>query len=114
MRAGEGAERGLEVGDGPPRPRQLALVGCKQEGCWLINIGEGECGVRGGRAQEGGEHAHLPAPPTLSWGPEWAGTGRFGYNHGSAGICVTGTPGLANRKTTTCGNKANRANGRGF
>lgn len=62
MRAGEGAERGLEVGDGPLRPRQLALVGCKQEGCWLINIGEGECGVRGGRAQEGGEHAHLPAP----------------------------------------------------
>lgn len=62
MRAGEGAERGLEVGDGPPCPRQLALVGCKQEGRWLINIGEGECGVRGGRAQEGGDMPTSPPP----------------------------------------------------
>lgn len=57
-----GGGTGPRGGQGPPRPRQLALVGCKQEGRWLINIGEGECGVRGGRAQEGGNMPTSPPP----------------------------------------------------
>lgn len=68
-----GGGTGPRGGQGPPRPRQLALVGCKQEGCWLINIGEGECGVRGGRAQEGGDMPTSPPPPRCHGGQSGRG-----------------------------------------
>lgn len=76
-----------------------------------VSAGSGEAGPR----RVGNMPASQPPPSHAAWGPEWAETGSFSYSLGSARHLRNGNtwPGKQ-KKTSTCGKKANRANGRGL
>ena len=78
-----------------------------------VSAGSRESGLRRER------NVSTSLPPTLSW---WMGWQRdrpsqlkcLPSSQGSPGICITGTLGPANRKTSTRGNEVNRVSRRGF